>query len=550
MPLDLGRRIKAGWQSLGISTKMLCIMFKGSVPVAISLGIYQSTAVSEVYTSLGFLVSIIAVVTVNILPRAKLIQMTFTICLFTAIAIPVTMLATWSGLQARFHTDPNGLNKYNSSQSVRCYYTGVAISFVSGMLIYPVTCRSEIFEVQEKYIEALRDMLDEVSTYLGGLVATPAITTANTETSMEGEKGQLECDGPALREKMASVKSLYTKMHHELAMAKREIAWGKLRAKDITAISDHCRRILMPLGGMAHLPDILGRIAEGGGWVRHEHTPDSEDKDQKSEFKRSYGQEEYEIIWQNSIAALVESARITVESIKDGLEHAALQLEIIPKPGTRYYFWLPGVKRTEKTDLEAEGEVIKPGNPQFSKLLGDKLVEFSTRRVEALTAWADCKGLSAAQIEKLQSIGDFDIDEEPVDGHARFLKDRRQLYLILYVQYMIYTTGVAVLKLCKFSDTLVAEGILSRNRLIVPSLRRLRKWFVSVWDTREAALADDDRPSSRKEAELIYGVSKRNTRNIDHLPPRNAYERFGIRIRRFQEFLKGPEFSFGFRSAW
>lgn len=85
--------------------------------MAISLGIYQSTAVSEVYTSLGFLVSIIAVVTVNILPRAKLIQMTFTICLFTAIAIPIAMLATWSGLQARIHTDPQGLHKYNSSQS-------------------------------------------------------------------------------------------------------------------------------------------------------------------------------------------------------------------------------------------------------------------------------------------------------------------------------------------------------------------------------------------------------------------------------------------------
>lgn len=90
---------------------------RGSVPVAISLGIYQSTAVSEVYTSLGFLVAIIAVVTVNLLPRAELIQMTLTICTFTAIAIPVTMLATWSGLQARFHTDPDGLHAYNSSQS-------------------------------------------------------------------------------------------------------------------------------------------------------------------------------------------------------------------------------------------------------------------------------------------------------------------------------------------------------------------------------------------------------------------------------------------------
>jgi 4-amino-4-deoxy-L-arabinose transferase-like glycosyltransferase len=73
--------------------------------------------VSEVFTSLGFLVAIIAVVTVNLLPRAKLIQMTFGICVSTAIAIPLAMLATWSGLQARYHTDPEGLHAYNSSQS-------------------------------------------------------------------------------------------------------------------------------------------------------------------------------------------------------------------------------------------------------------------------------------------------------------------------------------------------------------------------------------------------------------------------------------------------
>jgi hypothetical protein len=85
--------------------------------------------VSEVFTSLGFLVAIIAVVTVNLLPRAKLIQMTFSICVSTAIAIPLAMLATWSGLQARFHTDPESLHAYNSSQSgqqLPFHCTGVA----------------------------------------------------------------------------------------------------------------------------------------------------------------------------------------------------------------------------------------------------------------------------------------------------------------------------------------------------------------------------------------------------------------------------------------
>lgn len=107
-----------------------------------------------------------------------------------------------------------------------------------------------------------------------------------------------------------------------------------------------------------------------------------------------------------------------------------------------------------------------------------------------------------------------------------------------------------MLELSKFSDEIVAKGIMAKHRLIIPSFRRLGKWFVSVWDTADAALADDDRPNSKEENSLLYRTSNRATLNIEHLPPRNAYERFGTRVRRFQEFLKGPEFSFGFRSAW
>ncbi|KAK4497721.1 hypothetical protein PRZ48_010374 [Zasmidium cellare] len=204
-------RFSEGWRWLDLDRKTLALMF--------------NTPVSEVYTSLGFLVSIIAVVTVNILPRAKLIQLTFTIRLWTAFAIPLAMLAAWSALQARLHTDPQGLSKYNSSQSavtavwlffhiwlsnsiqarypslliatilynifmivqftsvatyttwaqcwntiyltIRCYYTGVAISFFSGILVYPLTCRTEIFEMQERFVGEARGSLEAMVDYVG-----------------------------------------------------------------------------------------------------------------------------------------------------------------------------------------------------------------------------------------------------------------------------------------------------------------------------------------------------------------------------------------------
>ena len=107
------------------------------------------------------------------------------------------------------------------------------------MLIYPVTCRTEIFEVQETFLYGVRDMLTGAREYIETLQANPTFPSDCTT--------QRSYDGPELRNRMITVKGTYIKMHDELAMAKREIAWGKLSAKDIGHTSDLCRRILMPL---------------------------------------------------------------------------------------------------------------------------------------------------------------------------------------------------------------------------------------------------------------------------------------------------------------
>lgn len=129
--------------------------------------------------------------------------------------------------------------------TVRCYYTGVAISFVSGIIIYPVSCRSEIFEIQEKYLRSAQAVLNKSASYL----SKQASLTNAQHMSFEGslEKVSATQEGSDLQEQMAGLKALYVKMHEDIIMAKREIAWGKLRADDINAVSDLCRRILMPM---------------------------------------------------------------------------------------------------------------------------------------------------------------------------------------------------------------------------------------------------------------------------------------------------------------
>jgi hypothetical protein len=162
----------------------------------------------------------------------------------------------------------------------------------------------------------------------------------------------------------------------------------------------------------------------------------AEGNSNKTKAAREFSQEEYNILWQNSVGALIEPATAILEATSDSLEHAGLQLEIIPRRGTQKYFnWLPGAKRTEQTDIEAEGTIIKPGDPEFSRILEDKLTGFSNRRIEALTACTEGRGLSAVQMEKLETLGERGVGKDPSDGHVP--RDRQQLYLILYIQHMV-----------------------------------------------------------------------------------------------------------------
>lgn len=85
---------------------------------------YQSQVVAEFFTTLGYLISIVGVLSLAILPRGKFLMN----MLFTAVAIgfaaALAMLALWSAIQARINTTPPDLPpakyRYNSSQSAVC----------------------------------------------------------------------------------------------------------------------------------------------------------------------------------------------------------------------------------------------------------------------------------------------------------------------------------------------------------------------------------------------------------------------------------------------
>ena len=186
--------------------------------------------------------------------------------------------------------------------------------------------------------------------------------------------------------------------------------------------------------GIANLPDILQRIADCGGW-----TPD----DFESRIEASHDtkkapqdhQDQYETVWKNSIDALIEPVTSLIEAMNENLEYAGLQLEIIPKKESKSrLYWISWFQSAVQTDPEAKGGATEPGKLESTSILEYRLTEFLTR-LEALTSWADSKGLSATQLHNLQSFGEVDVDKDTGNSYMR--RDSQQLYLILYIRHMV-----------------------------------------------------------------------------------------------------------------
>src|SRR4051812_48430090 len=90
-------------------------------------------------------------------------------------------------------------------------------------------------------------------------------------------------------------------------------------------------------GGMTHLPDLVQQSKDNATSVENTH-------------------------WQEAMGALMDPAHALVIAINEGLEHAGLQLGVVPTRVRRSS--MPGGK-----DTESQGDMIQPGDPKFSACL-------------------------------------------------------------------------------------------------------------------------------------------------------------------------------------
>ena len=498
--------IKRLWDGSGLNLMMLMLMIKGALPPTISLAVYQSSAFAGHYSTLGYLVAIMSVLSFAILPRSKYIQtMMFNVvgvCVGTAVAL----LEIYCSVQARAHTSPSvkptgkgpspgaTVAPYNSSASAVCaiwlffniylvntvrasrpqlqfpvivysifanvasvyapnfptmaagiafakrlmetFLTGFAIATGVSLFIFPVSARIALFKQSAGFVAAAQRTLKAQMAYLQTLEKKDMFQTPmesdedeKTKKPSRNKKGKANesigsSEAQRLKAAIGALGELYGKMHADVTFAKRETAWGKLDACDIDELLRLFQDIILPMTGMSSAADIFQRIANQRGWTRKEtaSTPENE---------------KARIQWNEIMRTLHDPFQTVVETMHDGLQHALYTLELAKPPKKQNATKRSSGDDAASTDVEAEAEVTKPGDPKYAAYLSKKIDVFMEQRKKTFALLCQQRGLKMdanpfedqSQTAFRTSTGKEKLIEDP-EEHA---KNQRQLYLVLYV---------------------------------------------------------------------------------------------------------------------
>lgn len=441
------------------------------------------------------------------------------------------------------------------------FLAAFGISTGVSLFIFPVTSRTVVFKEMEGYFGLLRGTLKAQTAYVQSLETSDMFAGKSAAesgaTGMKIKKNHPDSGLPttskfepspeskALKGAIDKLTGLHGKLHGDIPFGKREPAWGKLKPSDFDEIYKLFQGILIPLIGMSTITDIFERVAERRGWLKDDG--ESSELSDDTEYQESARDKaETKRLWNEIMKQLHEPFAIATEAMDEGLLHAGLLLEILPKPKAK-----KGTKKNagtaDETDVEAKAGGINPGDAGYAAQLRSRMTDFYKGRGETLRTWAREKGLSVEQFDA-SNLNPDDL-EEGSDAEAAHRRDQQQLYLILYMEHLLFSTGMAIDKLVEYAEKKAENGQMKNNRLILPGRRRLKKWILSL-GKQDSSVSEDTPDSAESGQHNIYlGAGFNQKKDPEHLPPTTVWQHVGNGIREIPHFFGSIESAFGFRVA-
>ncbi|KAE8448506.1 hypothetical protein EG329_009387 [Mollisiaceae sp. DMI_Dod_QoI] len=572
---------------LGLNLPMVLLMFN---------------SVAAHYSTIGYLIPIMTILTVPILPRARFIQNFLVTSLLVCLAGALSLLAMWCSVKARENTThttgskSNGpvpgalISPYNAAASVNMavwfffmvwlantfrayrpqyflpsivfgvfvnatgsygplfglmeesevlvsrlletFFAGFAISFAVNFFIIPFTSRNLITMFSTLELNGFKSVFQAHTQYMLSLPTRdwygPKAGSAVSDSSKFDDDPLTRAthwpEADALKKTTTAVTELQVKMTAELRYAKREADWGKLSAEDYGTLVRLCKNILIPVLGMDSLTEVTDRLEKRGGWSAIRSPIDNTMSEKELSTLEEKEKEQWHLIFEQLQGPVFELEK----TMSEGLDHALYQLELVKRP-----------KGATKSDIEANAENSAPGGKGFAARLENGIEEFLKQREGPLRDWCAEKGMDhSAQPDAVRP------DDYPL--HQRH---QSQLYLILDLEYSFLMAARAILDLVKFADSKVEDGTMLKNRLIVPSWKRLRKWVIATF-TREDSNLDYQSYSTRSGTPTVYlHDALQPDKDAEHLPPTTMWERATDGLRSISHFIGSRESAFGFRVA-
>lgn len=299
---------------------------------------------------------------------------------------------------------------------------------------------------------------------------------------------------------------------------------------------------MLPQLGIGSVGEIFDRLAERQGVTLNSEGKSVGDCDREKKVKEVRE-------WNEILKSIHDPFETLSDALYEGLQHVLFTLELEKKP-KRSSSASDGKGPAAAIDLEAKGGLVMPGEKGFATSFASNLECYRSSREVALRTWCKKRGIvlpEDAFDHSAKPSAPIKLDSGDSFQHARA---QQQLYLLLFIHHLLYATGQAILDIILFADSKVEAGVMKKKRLILPGKRRARKWVTSVFKHEDTAVDHTPDSSEVRTMNIYVGDSlQAKQRDAEHLPPTNAWQRFGNGIRNTAHLLGSPEVAFGFRVA-
>lgn len=566
---------------------------------------YQSDAWAAEYTTLGYLTGIMSLLSLAIQPRAKFIQAMLVSLLFTCTGAAVALLQIVCVVSARQHSEPPAPTvvgssgsmqsvRYNSSASavaavwlfvtiwlanfVRAkrpqlmlpsiqysifsivastyapqfpnmaagenfvrrllitFLTGFGVATGVSLFFIPMTSRAIAGKQMAGLLGLIKAALGAHGEYMVNISALHRARTSGESVvndksgskAAEKEDDKATAAAKSLKGILDKTAGLFGKLKLEIGFARKEFGYGKLYPEDFSSAFGHLQEILLPIIGLSTFITIMQSAKE-----KKDEYKNLIRSDETIEAVRRLQTEE----WDEVVSMSHESFAKLRGALVGGLTHVSYVLEFAPKP------------KAPKEDVEASGEAPpKPGDTKYADHLHAEVEAFHKHRETVIRRWCDNKGIDLPTI-----FWDKPDAELSVDDHAAFKsqvrarENQQQLYLVLYVEYLVYSIGKAILKMVNYADSKVADGTMKKKRFINPGWRTIKRLVAGSWEVGDT---DNAMPDGNTGGQTIWvGDSLRQRKDPEHLPPTNIWQKVTHFIRFVPRILSSPEAAFAFRAA-